>query len=120
MDPAIIKVRNPNSLGKGSLLGHGQRVLQILSLNTLVDLTRVPKHILQENSYRLIIRALVRIELEKIVKLNVEEPQEFPIFVGWRKRTTTVSGPRNVCVDLKYDVLCFCGIYPLQSEEVMS
>ena len=29
-----------------------------------------------------------------------EETQEFPVFVGH------LAGPRNVSVDLKYDVLC--------------
>ena len=43
-EPAIVYLRSPNSLCKGSLIkGHGLRVLQIISLNTLVDLNRVPK-----------------------------------------------------------------------------
>ena len=31
-----------------------------------------------------------------------------------------LAGPRNVSVDLKYDVLCLCGEYPLESGEVMA
>ena len=33
-----------NLLGKGSLCGHGQSVLLIISLNTLVDVIVVPKN----------------------------------------------------------------------------
>ena len=31
-----------------------------------------------------------------------------------------LGGPRNVSVDLKYDVLCLCMAYPLESGEVMA
>ena len=40
-----IEVRSLKSLSKGSFWGRGQRVLQIISLTTLVDLIRVPKAI---------------------------------------------------------------------------
>ena len=36
-------VQSLKSLGKGSFLGRGQRVLQVIRLNTLVDVIRVPK-----------------------------------------------------------------------------
>ena len=29
-----------------------------------------------------------------------------------------LAGPRNVSVDLKFNVLCLCTIYPLESGEV--
>ena len=29
-----------------------------------------------------------------------------------------LAGPRNVSVDLKYDVLCLCMAYPLEMGEV--
>ena len=38
-----LKVQSLKSLGKGSFWGHGQRVLHIIRLNTLVDVIRVPK-----------------------------------------------------------------------------
>ena len=31
-----------------------------------------------------------------------------------------LTGPRNVSVDLKYDVLCLCTAYPLETGEVMA
>ena len=42
-EPAIIQVQSLKMLGKRSFWGLGQRVLQIISLNTLVDVIRVPK-----------------------------------------------------------------------------
>ena len=36
-------VRSLKSLGKGSFWGHGQRVLENIRLNTLVDVIRVAK-----------------------------------------------------------------------------
>ena len=42
-EPAIIYVRSLKNLGKGCFGGRGQRVLHIISLNTLVVLIRVPK-----------------------------------------------------------------------------
>ena len=40
---AINQVRSLKSLGKGSCWGRGQSVLQIIRLNTLVDVIRAPK-----------------------------------------------------------------------------
>ena len=42
-EPAIIEVRSLKSLGKGSFWGRGQILLQIIRLNTLVDVIRVPQ-----------------------------------------------------------------------------
>ena len=38
-----MRVRRLKSLGKGSFWGHGQIVLRIIRLNTLVDVIRVAK-----------------------------------------------------------------------------
>ena len=47
-------VQSLKSLGKGSFWERGQIVLLIITLNTLVDITRVPKVHIQVNSYGLI------------------------------------------------------------------
>ena len=81
--------------GKGSFWGYGQRALQIISLNTLVDVIRV----LQMNSYRLIKnckhlhaeRGGISLELileKKIFKLNI-------IMMKNRKNFWVLSGCTN-------------------------
>ena len=51
MESTISRYRIVKSLGKGSFL---KKVLQIIRLNTLVDVIRVPNYVLQVNSYQLI------------------------------------------------------------------
>ena len=50
----------------------------------------------------------------------MKKSQEFAGFVGLQKWTSTATGPRNVSVDFKYDVLCssvFEGYTQLESGE---
>ena len=42
-----------------------------------------------------------------VIIITDEELQDFRVFVGRQKWTSSdLGGPRNVSVDLKYDVLC--------------
>ena len=43
-----------------------------------------------------------------------KEPQEFPAEMDFQQ----LAGPRNVSVDLNYDILCLCMAYLLEMEEV--
>ena len=55
-------------------MGHGKSIFQIISLNTLVDVIRVPKHLFQVNSEHLHADRgdiLFELILEKILKLII-------------------------------------------------
>ena len=45
-------------------------------------------------------------DLEVKYYYDDEEQQEFLVFVGLHKDFQCLAGPRNMSVDLKYDVLC--------------
>ena len=50
--------------------------------------------------------------------MMMKKSQEFPIFVGLRKGTYSLAGPRNVSVEIVCACGCLCMVYPFESEEV--
>ena len=81
--------------------GRGQRVLQIISLNTLVDVIRVAKTPTSGESIDKIFVSIctrsteesrqncIRKEDLEVKYYYDEEPQEFPVFVGLHKWTSS-------------------------------
>ena len=105
-----------SNLCKGSFWGRGRNILLIISLNTLVDVIRVQKALLQVSSYKfcehlhsdrggISSEMITRKDLEIYYYYDDdddEELQEFVILSGCGKELPAL---RWMSVDLKYDIL---------------
>ena len=90
-------------------MGRGQIVLQIISLSTLVDVVRVPKartsgKYLPIDINFICIRSAEKSHLKGVIFM-MKNRKNFPFCRSVELDFQHLAGPKNVSVDLNYDVL---------------